>query len=66
MNYFNDNFDALTDNVKIKKLENLIKRKQEEENRKNAINEKKYPSTAYRELNLQITKPRIQRKDSQD
>lgn len=54
----------MTDNVKIRKLEDLIQRKQEEENRKNAINEKKYPSTAYRELNLQITKPRIQRKDS--
>ena len=51
LNGMTDDFDRLTNNVKIKKLKEYIK-KRNEENKRNAQNDKKNQSTAYRPTNL--------------
>ena len=51
LNGITDDFDQLTNNVKIKKLKEYIK-KRNEENKRNQQNDKKNQSTAYRPTNL--------------
>ena len=52
-----DNWDQLTTTVKIKKLEEYIRRKKHEELQKNQTADKKNQSTAYRPTSLPVPQP---------
>ena len=51
-----DDFDVLTNNVKLKKFKEYIQRKNDEQKR-NAMNMKKNQSTAYRPTDLFVPRP---------
>lgn len=53
LNGLSDDFDQLTKNVELKKLQEHFQRRHDE-NKRNPLNDKKNQSTAYRPANLPI------------
>lgn len=56
LNKLSDDFDQLTNKVKVKKLKEYLQ-KRNDENKRNPLNDKKNQSTAYRPTNLPAPKP---------
>ena len=56
LNKLSDDFDQLTNKVKVKKLKEYLQ-KRNDENKRNPLNDKNKPSTAYRPTNLPAPKP---------
>ena len=52
-----DDFDELTYHIKVRKLKEYLQKRRIDENKKNSMNEKKNPSTAYRPTNISLPRP---------